>query len=184
VYSRLAAKHRLRAWVQLLAVAATYPDRRWRAVTIGREGGSKPAARVMALTAPSAGQAAGLLEQLVDLRERATRGPLPLPVKSAAAYAGERLGRVFPEVAMDAANKEWVGGERFPGEHAETAHTIAWGEGGRLEKIGGMPDEVERTWDWPAVGTPRREEPERSETRFGVLAMRVWAPLLMQEQKQ
>ena len=39
-YSALSAKHRLQSWLELLALAATAPERAWRAVTLGRGGQS------------------------------------------------------------------------------------------------------------------------------------------------
>ncbi|MBC7290579.1 MAG: exodeoxyribonuclease V subunit gamma, partial [Actinotalea sp.] len=51
VFSRLAAKHRLRAWVQLLALAAARPGTTWTAVTTGRGPGSSARAAVSVLTA-------------------------------------------------------------------------------------------------------------------------------------
>ncbi len=37
-YSRLAAKHRLRAWLDLLALSVGHPDENWTAHTVGRSG--------------------------------------------------------------------------------------------------------------------------------------------------
>ena len=184
VYSRLAAKHRLRAWVQLLALAAAGPQEQWTAVTIGREAGSRPAARVVKLAAPPPDEARRRLDELLDLRRRASRQPLPLPVKCAAAYAGERLGHGPADLAYAGAEREWRGGDRYPGERAEPAHVEAWGECAQLTAIAGEPDEVERSWDWPVrLPAGARDRPEPGETRLGVLAMRVWAPLLEREER-
>ena len=35
-FAKLAAKQRVRAWTRLVALTAAHPDRRWRAVTVGR----------------------------------------------------------------------------------------------------------------------------------------------------
>ncbi|MCX6407729.1 MAG: exodeoxyribonuclease V subunit gamma, partial [Propionibacteriales bacterium] len=51
-YSRLAAKHRLAAWVRLLAVAASEPGE-WSAVTIGRASGMRPPRRSRLTTPPN-----------------------------------------------------------------------------------------------------------------------------------
>jgi exodeoxyribonuclease V gamma subunit len=37
-YSKLAPKHRLQAWLELLALTVSDPSGGWRAVTIGRGG--------------------------------------------------------------------------------------------------------------------------------------------------
>ena len=38
LFSRPSAKHRLQAWVELLALSAAHPEREWRTVVIGRKG--------------------------------------------------------------------------------------------------------------------------------------------------
>ncbi|MGH9061780.1 MAG: exodeoxyribonuclease V subunit gamma, partial [Acidimicrobiales bacterium] len=72
-YSQLAAKHRLAAWVRLLALAAAHPDRSWTARSIGR--GPSASRPVRTATAALAGgdpdsrrtEAVELLARVVDL---------------------------------------------------------------------------------------------------------------------
>ena len=85
-FSRLAAKHRLAAWVRLLALAAGHPGRACEARTVGRaaEGGGVVVAR---LRGPEAGAAREQLAALVDLHDRGLREPLPFACATSAAYA-------------------------------------------------------------------------------------------------
>ncbi|ANY04991.1 exodeoxyribonuclease V subunit gamma [Pseudonocardia sp. HH130630-07] len=155
-YSRLKAKHRLRAWVQLLALTAAHPGRSWTAVTIGR--GTGGVAR-SCLGPVEPDRARAVLADLVALRRAGLREPLPLPTDAAAVYARNRARGVVPANALAAADSEW---SRF--EHADTAHVYVRGEGAPLL----LRDE-------PGTGA----EP----TRFGELAARLWAPLLDHERQ-
>ena len=165
VFSRLGAKHRLRAWVQLLALVVSRPDRPWRAVTIGRPQGSRPGVLAAELTAPDPAVAEQRLEELVRLRERAERMPLPLPVDTAFAYASARYGGNEVVQATEAAERQWVNDLRFSDEYRD----LCWGLGCTYDRLAGTPTADEGRW-WP-------EEP----TRLGVLARRVWQPLLDHE---
>ncbi len=84
-YSRLAAKHRLRAWVQLLALTVSHPDTPWRAVTLGRGKGPRLACSTLGPVTP--GQARAVLADLVELHAAGLCEPLPLPPNSSYAYA-------------------------------------------------------------------------------------------------
>src|SRR5690349_9246498 len=77
-YSRLGPRQRIRAWVLLLALSAAFPDGTWSAVTLGRgpRGSSRP--RRAALSGISASDSQQILGQLVDLRDRGLRQPLPM----------------------------------------------------------------------------------------------------------
>ncbi|WP_344025335.1 exodeoxyribonuclease V subunit gamma [Pseudonocardia kongjuensis] len=155
-YSRLKARQRLRAWVQLLALTAAHPDRRWTAVTIGRGGGG-PARSTLGPVDPEL--ARRVLADLVALRREGLREPLPLPTDAAAVYARNRSRGVTPANALAAADAEW---SRF--ERDEAAHTFVRG---------------------PAAPLLLRDEPGAGAepTRFGALATRVWAPLLDHERQ-
>ena len=104
VFSRLGPKHRLRAWVQLLALTAAFPDRTFSAATIGRGQGLK--SRVAMLTAPPPRDAAAMLQGLVTLYDQALSRPLPLPLGTSHAYAHHRVGGGDVNDALDAARAE------------------------------------------------------------------------------
>ncbi len=165
VYSRLGAKHRVRAWAQVLALVASDPGRTRRAVTIGRGSGRRPSARVAEIDPPDGPVALQRLVELVTLRDRALREPLPLPVGTSAAYAHGRSAGDAEVQALDAARKEWSGGF----EAGDAYHVTVWGEAASLEDLLGTPTRTEQAW-WP-----------EESTRLGVLARRVWDPLLDHE---
>ncbi len=165
VYSRLGAKHRLRAWVQLLALVASEPGRPWQAVTIGRPQGTRPGAAASGLRTPDPTWAAQRLDDLVRLRERALRGPLPMPVDAAHAYASSRHAGNEEVQALEDARRLWRSGFERTDEH----HVLCWGADCELDDLMDRPDATEQAW-WP-----------QDSTRLGVLARRVWEPLLDHE---
>ncbi|MCW2666572.1 MAG: Exodeoxyribonuclease gamma chain [Frankiales bacterium] len=159
-YSRLAAKHRMAAWVRLLAVAAGGPAGEWRAVTTGRGGYRRPSWRSTLLAPPDPLEQ---LRRLVDLRERGLRAPLPVATGASAVYADRRASGGTVAEALDAARAEW---DSTFGDG--TDRHLAWlhGRSPRLDVLlGEPPADDERSWS---------QDP----TRFGVLAQRLWAPLL------
>ena len=159
-YSTLAAKHRARAWVLALALAAA--EGGGRAVTVGRRGDRT---RTSTLTAPAEPQA--VLTDLLDLYDRGMCEPLPLAVRTSWAYASGRLGGNTPEQALDAARKEW---NREPGgEREDRSHSHVWGDRPPFEGLlAALPGDGE---DWPDESS-----------RFGALACRLWAPVRGAEQ--
>jgi exodeoxyribonuclease V gamma subunit len=167
-YSRLAPKHRLRAWVQLLALAAQADGRQWRAVTVGRGQGNRARAAVARLRTPDPSLAARHLDDLVELRRAALREPLPMPVAAACAYAQSRHGGDLEVQALDSARRVW----HSAFEDIDRHHALCWGEGVELDALLDAPRAGERPW-WPDDGT-----------RLGVLARRVWAPLLDHEETE
>jgi exodeoxyribonuclease V gamma subunit len=163
-YSSLAPKHRLTAWVRLLAVAATQPDRAWSAVTTGRGAYRRPTWR-STLRAPE--DPAAVLRALVDLRDRGLRAPLPVGPGATAAYADRRRAGGSVEEAVDAAGREWS--SRF-GDAKDRHLQYVHGRAPSLPVLlaaQALPDE--RAW---------ADEP----SRFGVVARRLWDPLLAVEQ--
>lgn len=170
-YSTLAAKHRLAAWLDALALAAGHPDENWTAHTIGRWGRSGRRALVSPMPDD---QARARLRDLVDVMERGQREPLPLPVRTSLAFAeefriGEQAGggNVDPDAK---ARAEWVtprfneGG--FPKEDVDQWHVRAWGEAAPYDLLAA-----------PLLGDEEGPAPHR----LGHYALRVWSPLLDHE---
>ena len=148
-YSRLSAKHRLRAWARLLALTVTRPGTPWRAVTLGRGSGG---AMRSTLRPVEVDQARAALSELVALHRAGLCEPLPVSQGCALAYAKARRLNTGIRDAEAAAEREW----RF---EAEDESIIA--------VLGADPQFRdllrERTGD---------------ESRFGALADRIWNPLL------
>ncbi|MFZ2176347.1 MAG: exodeoxyribonuclease V subunit gamma, partial [Rhodococcus sp. (in: high G+C Gram-positive bacteria)] len=103
-FSRLAAKHRLEAWAQLLAVAASGCEGEWTAVTTGRGSYSRPTWR-STLTVPE--DPLAQLIRLVELRDEGLDRPLPVATGATATYAERRSRGSSVEDAFEAARKEW-----------------------------------------------------------------------------
>ncbi|MBC7373362.1 MAG: exodeoxyribonuclease V subunit gamma [Frankiales bacterium] len=112
-YSRLAPKHRLTAWVQLLA--AGLPT----AVTIGK--GAFGRVAVSTLTLPA--DPLAVLGDLVALRDEGLRAPLPIATAASHAYASRRAAGDTDSEAPAAARKAW--GDMFgdaTDEHVRYVH--------------------------------------------------------------
>src|SRR5690606_28236415 len=87
-FSKVNPKHRLGAWVRLLALAATGGG--YEAATIGRaRADAHHEARVTVARLPVLSRADALeqLAVLLDLYDRGMREPLPLACRTSAAYA-------------------------------------------------------------------------------------------------
>jgi exodeoxyribonuclease V gamma subunit len=173
-YSRVAPKHRLAAWVRLLALTAAHPEREFWAATVGRGEGTRVAiARLPPLAGDAAGRRAAAGEHLmvlVDLFDRGMREPLPLYCATSTAYAqAARAGR-DPAAA---ATKAWESGYRFDGEDAEPEHELVLGARSGLDELlaePARPDECGPGW------------PDGEQSRLGRLARRLCDGLLAHEE--
>jgi exodeoxyribonuclease V gamma subunit len=124
-YAKLSPKHRVRAWLNLLALTAGRPGAGWRAVSIGRGARGRPARSSFGpIDAATAGRLLGLL---VGLADEGLCEPLPLTVKASPAYAKCRLAGGDEKSATAKARTEWT---RFSGggEADEPAHRLVWGQ--------------------------------------------------------
>jgi exodeoxyribonuclease V gamma subunit len=175
-YSRVNPRHRLAAWVRLLALQAAYPERAFQAVTVGRAAsgqGTVTVARIPPLAADAATRrevAVGHLTTLLDLFDRGMREPAPIACLASAAYAAAAAeGR-----NAEAAGREaWESGWNFDKEDKEPDHQLVLGGVASFADLLEEPpraDEEGEGWD-PADGT-----------RFGRHARRLWAGLLACEE--
>jgi exodeoxyribonuclease V gamma subunit len=134
-YSRLNARHRLGAWVRLLALTAAHPDTAWEAVTLGRsprKGHTVALARIPPLGGnPGARRAAAVteLEALLALRAEGLCEPLPLPSLSAAAWIAARQAGEDPDAAALAEWRSGFGrdGNLIEREDAEPENVLVFG---------------------------------------------------------
>ncbi|MBY8860534.1 exodeoxyribonuclease V subunit gamma [Nocardia sp. CA2R105] len=167
-FSRLAPKHRIAAWVRVLALAATERHQSWQALTIGRGKFGRPAWRSV-LAAPNGAVAQDILRELVGLRDLGLGEPLPIATAASSVYAERRCQGASVDEARTAADQEFLGGPHGPkpfGEHTDRYLRYIWGPAPRLELL-----ETE-------LAEP---DPAGESTRFGSLARSLWAPLLAAE---
>jgi exodeoxyribonuclease V gamma subunit len=172
-YSRLSARHRLAAWVRLLALTAAHPDRPFEALTVGKaRSGAPDGTRVtVARIRPIGAERARVqLARLIDLWERGMREPLPIACLASAAYARARAGGEDAEAAARAA---WESGWAYPREDAEPEHQLVFGGVLTLAQLmAAAPGEGEAGVGWD----------DAEHTRFGRLSVRLWDGLLVNEE--
>jgi exodeoxyribonuclease V gamma subunit len=168
-YSRVSARHRLAAWVRLLALTAARPERSFQAATVGRarsgapDGTSVTIVRIPPLSAETAREH---LATLVDLYDRGMREPLPLACVTSAAYAAAAAAG---DNARAAARKAWESDWSFPREDAEPEHQLVLGGVLAFDDLLAEPPRPDEAWD------------ETETTRFGRYARRLWAGPLASE---
>lgn len=174
-FSRISAKHRIAAWVRLLAVTASAPERPFCAATVGRgQGRGDVRTAWIAPLGESAEErlvvARAELSVLMDLYDRGMREPLPMFCQTSAAYAdAARRG----QDAFAAALKEWETEWNFDKEDREAEHQMAFGG---VLTLGQVLD-IE-----PAAGEVGEGWKESEASRFGRLSVRLWEGLLAREQ--
>jgi len=158
-YSTLAAPHRLRAWITLLALASALPEQHWQTYCIGRGIGRREPIATRGYRAPE--QPLAALRDLIAIYDAGRREPLPLPLKTSLAWVQARLYNDAPELD---AGREW----RWDSTQAEIEEV--WGP--RAE-LGVLLDPV------------RADEVTVSgeSTRLGSYAARLWLPLLDGERR-
>ncbi|MFV0253567.1 MAG: exodeoxyribonuclease V subunit gamma [Beutenbergiaceae bacterium] len=174
-YSRLGAKARLAAWVDLVMLRAARPEIAWSARIIGR-GGGRQATQQSSLGPVDPEKASAIAAELLDFYDRGMCEPLPVPLKTASIWAqtpGTDDNRAY------AADKDWRSG-RFEGECDDRYHQLVWGPDMPLRPDTSQPAGLQRGL---LAEYPREGELWNSQaTRLGQFALRLWSPLLEHEQ--
>jgi exodeoxyribonuclease V gamma subunit len=175
IFSRLAPRYRLAAWIRLLAVSAADPERPWHARSVGMGDRRSVAMRTLPPIGSDPSTRSQLarthLRAIIDLYDRGRAEALPLFCKTSEAWASAaRRGK--PPV--DAARSSWVTapGAKVPGEDDDRAHVLVFARRHPFDELLGLdprPGEDGEGWD------------EAEPTRLGRLARRLWDPLLLQE---
>jgi exodeoxyribonuclease V gamma subunit len=165
-FSRLSPRHRIVAWVRLLALSAEAPERAFTAATVGRGRGSEVAIRRIRALGPDADTrrtvATEQLLALLDLYERGMREPLPIFCKTSATYAQAIADQVDAETAAD---DEWTTEWNFDKEDRELEHQLA---------LGGVRTLAQLLDEPPAEGEHGAGWDPSETSRFGRLACRMW----------
>ncbi len=175
-YSKVRPKDRIAAWVRLLALSATRPERSFESAVIGRA--RAEAYRATAVTvahipplhaAPAERGALALhhLGALIELYDRGMREVLPIACQSSAAYAHAASDGSDAEAA---ATKAWESEFRFDKEDREPEHVLVYGRPVAFAQLIAPPRADEQGDGWTD---------ERS--RFGRYARRLWDELLARE---
>ena len=133
----------MRAWARLVALTAAHPDRRWRAVTVGR--GPRGGVATAGAGPLSPDRARAVLADLVALHREGLRAPLPLPAKAALAYARTLRGSGSTADALAQARKVWCD-DRFP-ERDDALYARVFGAKAGAEVLAGpFGDLATRLW--------------------------------------
>lgn len=153
-YSKVNPRHRLGAWVRLLALCATGGE--YEALTVGRaQAGAHHMASVTVARIPALDRAFATeqLALLLDLYDRGMREPLPLACRTSAAYVAGANPRL-----------EWES-DRFPKEDREPEHELVF-SGRSFDDLLAIPAQEDERW-----------HPSES-SRFGQYARRLWGGLI------
>jgi len=176
-YARVSPRHRLVAWVRLLALSAAHPERPFEALTVGRAAAGSEAGVTIARIPPLAGEPAARraialdhLGVLVDLYHRGMREPPPLACLASAAYAAAARD---DRDAVAAATGAWESAYTFDREDRDPEHTLVLGGVRTFAEVYAEPARADERGEWWDPDEPRR---------FGRWARRLWDGLLQCEQ--
>ena len=152
LFSKPSTKHRLQAWVELLALTLARPDRAWRAVVVGRNGAFE-------LGPVPVDYAQAVLADLVAVQGAGLAAVLPFAPETSWAYAVHRHR-----------GSDWQQGFSM-GDAWQKDRDALW------ERVLGPAPELEALMGLEADAAGDRPVPGES-TAFGTFARRVYQPLL------
>ena len=152
LFSRPSVKHRLQAWVELLALTLARPDQAWRAVVVGRGGSFE-------LGPVPVDFAQAVLADLVAVQGAGLAAVLPFAPETSWAYAVHRHR-----------GSDWQQGFSM-GDAWKKDRDPLW------ERVLGPAPELEALMGLDSAAAADRPVPGES-TAFGTLARRVYQPLL------
>jgi len=164
-FSNLGARHRIRAWIDALALAAGHPDENWTAHTVGKH---RSGGQVAMLSPMAYDDAVALLRRLVAVHDHGLCEPLPLPLKTSLAWAEEHRFSLRGRDAHpdEKARQEWTtprfNDSGIPREDADAWHVRAFGERAAYDLL----------------ATPGRDGETDGPHRLGHYAWQLWGPLL------
>ncbi|HEY0240526.1 MAG TPA: exodeoxyribonuclease V subunit gamma [Friedmanniella sp.] len=152
LFSRPSVKHRLQAWVELLALTLARPDRSWRSVVLGRGGAFE--------LSPVSGEfARAVLADLVAVQGAGLAAVLPFAPETSWAYAVHRHR-----------GTDWQQGFTMTDAWKKDRDPL-W------ERVLGPAPELEALMELAFPAASDRLVPGET-TAFGTLARRVFQPLL------
>lgn len=146
-------RHKMAAWIKILALKVSFPDQHWRAVLVGRR-------TTVTVNAPTINEAHQHLEYLRKVGMRGVESPLPLPELPSAQLA-RYLARNFPINAYEIDEnfiKQWNQDPSWP---------LIWPDYHQMQALGSLSDEENSTRTF--------------ESRFESLVYGVYVPMVKQE---
>ncbi|WGX97249.1 exodeoxyribonuclease V subunit gamma [Nocardioides sp. L-11A] len=150
-YSRPGPRQRLAGWLQVVALSASHPDENWTSHAVARAKGGPQ----RALAGPLDHRAAAWLAAVVALYDEGATHPLPLPLRTAHAWAEARAKelRGMDIDPVDAAAAAWTTDPFNPwgitGEDDDPAHRRVWGPAAPVSVLidAGLPAYAWTLWE-------------------------------------
>ncbi|WP_436697558.1 exodeoxyribonuclease V subunit gamma [Nocardioides sp. BYT-33-1] len=150
-YSRPGPKQRIAGWLRVVALSATHPDENWTSHAVARARGGPQ----RALAGPLDHRAVEWLRAVVALYDEGATRPLPIPLKTAHAWAEARAKelRGMDVDPVDAAAAAWTTDPYHPwgikGEDDDAVHRRVWGHAAPVSVLidAGLPAYAWTLWE-------------------------------------
>jgi exodeoxyribonuclease V gamma subunit len=161
-YSRPGPKQRIASWLRVLALSASHPDENWSSHAIARAKGGPQ----RALAGPLDHRATEWLRAVVDLYDEGAVRPLPIPLKTAHAWAEARAKQLrgMDIDPVEVAGRSWVTDPfnqyGIAGEDDDAVHRRIWGHDAPVSVLidAGLPSYAWTLWE-PLLGGAEKVGP-------------------------